>query len=141
MIAIRSVVCPVDFSPATTRQVDLASDVCRAFGARLILHHNVSDLSVGAAVGWMWHADHEPVDPAAVDDRMRNLISSVPAGVEVEGCITRGAVTEGTSALFLMTSEAVLDRVADAMKGTKFEIMATNLSKEQEEKLREAFAQ
>ena len=53
----------------------------------------------------------------------------------------RGAVTEGTSALFLMTSEAVLDRVADAMKGTKFEIMATNLSKEQEEKLREAFAQ
>lgn len=53
----------------------------------------------------------------------------------------RGAVTEGTSALFLMTSEAVLDRVADAMKGTKFEIMATNLSREQEEKLREAFAQ
>jgi len=48
MIAIRTVVCPVDFSPATSRQVDLASDVCRAFGARLILHHNVSDLSVGA---------------------------------------------------------------------------------------------
>lgn len=53
----------------------------------------------------------------------------------------RGAVTEGTSALFLMTSEAVLDRVAEATKGTKFEIIATNLSKEQEDKLREAFAQ
>jgi uncharacterized membrane protein len=53
----------------------------------------------------------------------------------------RGAVTEGTSALFLMTSEAVLDRVVDAMKGTKFEIIATNLSREQEEKLRDAFAQ
>jgi uncharacterized membrane protein len=52
----------------------------------------------------------------------------------------RGAVTEGTSALFLMTSDAVLDYVADALKGTKFEIIATNLSKEQEEKLREAFA-
>ena len=88
MIAIRTVVCPVDFSPATTRQVDLASDVCRAFGARLILHHNVSDLSVGAAVGWMWHADHEPLQPDSVDERMRNLISSVPAGVDVEGCVT-----------------------------------------------------
>lgn len=53
----------------------------------------------------------------------------------------RSAVTEGTSALFLMTSEAVMDRVADAMKNLKFEIIATNLSKEQEEKLREAFGQ
>jgi len=99
MIAIRTVVCHAHFSPATTRQVDLASDVCRAFGARLILHHNVSDLSVGAAVGWMWHADHEPVEPSSVDERMRNLISSVPAGVDVEGCVTRGAVTEGVLAV------------------------------------------
>jgi uncharacterized membrane protein len=52
----------------------------------------------------------------------------------------RSQVTEGTSALFLMTSEAVLDRVADAMKDVKFEIIATNLSKEQEQKLREAFS-
>ena len=99
MIAIRSVVCPVDFSAAMARQVDLASAVCRAFGARLILHHNVSDLSVGAAVGWMWHADHEPLESSSVDDRMRAVIASVPAGIEVEGCITRGAVTEGVLAV------------------------------------------
>jgi uncharacterized membrane protein len=53
----------------------------------------------------------------------------------------RGQVTEGTSALFLMTSDAVLDRVADAMKHLEFEIISTNLSKEQEQKLREAFGQ
>ncbi|MEO8499011.1 MAG: hypothetical protein ABI614_28440 [Planctomycetota bacterium] len=29
----------------------------------------------------------------------------------------------------------------DAMKGVKFEVIATNLSKEQEQKLREAFGQ
>jgi uncharacterized membrane protein len=52
----------------------------------------------------------------------------------------RSKVTEGTSALFLMTSEAVLDRVADVMKSLKFEIIATNLSKDQEQKLRDAFA-
>jgi uncharacterized membrane protein len=53
----------------------------------------------------------------------------------------RNQVTEGTSALFLMTSEAILDRVVEAMKGVKFEIIATNLSREQEQKLREAFGQ
>jgi uncharacterized membrane protein len=53
----------------------------------------------------------------------------------------RGKVTEGTSALFLMSSDAVEDRVADAMKGFKFEIIATNLSKEDETKLRETFAE
>lgn len=53
----------------------------------------------------------------------------------------RSQVTEGTYALFLMTSEAVVDRVVDAMRNVKFEIIATNLSKEQEQKLREAFGQ
>jgi len=53
----------------------------------------------------------------------------------------RSKVTEGTSALFLMTSDAVEDRVVEAMKQFKFEIIATNLSKEEEEKLREAFGE
>jgi len=53
----------------------------------------------------------------------------------------RSQVTKGKSALFLMTSDAVVDRVADELKSTKFEIIATNLSKEQEAKLREAFGQ
>ena len=51
----------------------------------------------------------------------------------------RGAVTPGTSALFLMTSDAVLERVTQALKGRDFEIIATNLSSEQERKLRELF--
>jgi uncharacterized membrane protein len=53
----------------------------------------------------------------------------------------RSEVTEGTSALFLMTSEAVMDRVVEVMSHVKFEITATNMSKEQEQKLREAFGQ
>ncbi len=52
-------------------------------------------------------------------------------------------VTEGTSALFLMTSDAVQDKVKDAIKdsGLEFEIFYTNLSKEQEEQLRQDFAE
>jgi len=53
----------------------------------------------------------------------------------------RSKVTEGTSALFLMSSNAVMDKVVEAMKDFKFELIASNLSKEQEEKLREAFAE
>lgn len=53
---------------------------------------------------------------------------------------TRELVTEGTSALFLMTSGAVLDKVAEEFKNVDFEIIATNLSKEQEEKLQAVFS-
>lgn len=53
----------------------------------------------------------------------------------------QGKVTEGTSALFLMTSQAVVDKVTDAVKdsGLKFDLFYTNLSKEQEQQLREDF--
>ena len=53
----------------------------------------------------------------------------------------RSKVTPGTSALFLMTSNAVQDKVFEAMRQFKFEIIASNLSEEQEEKLRAAFAE
>lgn len=52
----------------------------------------------------------------------------------------RSQVTEGTSALFLLTGDATEDKVVDAMKGYDFEIISTNLSKEDEERLRAAFA-
>lgn len=51
----------------------------------------------------------------------------------------REKITEGTSALFLMTTDATKDRVIDAMKQHRFEIVTTNLSKEQEDALRAAF--
>src|SRR3974377_1681641 len=49
---------------------------------------------------------------------------------------TREKVTEGTSALFLLTSGAVQDKVVEAMKGQTFEILSTHLHKEQEDQLR-----
>lgn len=53
----------------------------------------------------------------------------------------KAKVTEGTSAVFLMTSDAVTDKVTDAVKnsGLEFEMFYTNLSKEQEAQLREDF--
>jgi uncharacterized membrane protein len=54
---------------------------------------------------------------------------------------TREQITEGTSALFLMTSNAVQDKVLAELKGHEFELIASNLTKEQEDQLRAAFAE
>ena len=53
----------------------------------------------------------------------------------------RDKVTPGTSALFLLSSDAVIDRVKDQFPGHEAELISTNLSKEQEDKLRQAFEQ
>jgi uncharacterized membrane protein len=78
-------------------------------------------LAIGAGMGALFGS----LADVGIDD---NFIKSV-----------RDKVTPGTSALFLLTSDAVRDRVADAIKGMEFEIIATNLSKAEEEQLKAAF--
>jgi uncharacterized membrane protein len=115
-------------SPKTRQLVDLVSAGALSgmfwgmlFG--LIFFAPLFGMAVGAAFGALGGAFRD----YGIDD---DFIKRV-----------RTQVTEGTSALFLMTSEAVMDRVVDEMKNVKFEIIATNLSREQEHKLREAFGQ
>jgi uncharacterized membrane protein len=52
----------------------------------------------------------------------------------------KAKVTPGTSALFLLSSDAVMDKVKDAFAGIEAELIHTNLSQEEEAKLRDAFA-
>jgi uncharacterized membrane protein len=52
----------------------------------------------------------------------------------------RDQITPGTSALFLLSSDAVIDRVKDEFPAGDAELISTNLSNEQESRLREAFA-
>ena len=53
----------------------------------------------------------------------------------------REQITPGTSALFVLTSDAVLDRVAAEFSDSSGEIIHTNLSQEQEARLHDAFGQ
>jgi uncharacterized membrane protein len=89
----------------------------------LIFFIPIFGLVTGAALGALGGS---MADVGISDDFMRSV---------------RSKVTEGTSALFLMTSDAVKDRVFDAMSQFNFELIASNLSKEEENKLREAFAE
>lgn len=102
MFAIRTILCPVDFSPATPRQVDLAASLCRAFNARLVLHHNLAVMAIGSGVGWMWAADHPPVSEETAQERLAALAES-KTGLDIETSITRGPA----SASVLAVSEAV----------------------------------
>jgi uncharacterized membrane protein len=53
----------------------------------------------------------------------------------------REKVTPGTSALFLLSSGEVTERIAEAFEGVKPELIETNLEREQEDALRGAFAE
>jgi uncharacterized membrane protein len=82
---------------------------------------------LGAAVGALAGGLGGAMSDVGIDD---DFINSV-----------RDKVTPGTSALFVMTSGAVLDKIQDAFKGENAELIQTNLSDEDEAKLREAFAE
>jgi uncharacterized membrane protein len=81
----------------------------------------------GAAVGAAWGAIRGAFEDYGINDV---LIEEM-----------RQKVTEGTSALFLISSAGVIDKIVPALKDIPFEITATTLSKEQEEKLHAAFGQ
>lgn len=53
----------------------------------------------------------------------------------------REKVTPGTSALFLLSEDAVVDRVKAAFEDVHAELVSTNLSEEDEANLREIFAE
>ncbi|MEA5510090.1 DUF1269 domain-containing protein [Crocosphaera sp. UHCC 0190] len=52
----------------------------------------------------------------------------------------KSKVTEGTSALFLFTGNVTLDKVEEALGDTTAELIQSNLSNEEEAKLREHFS-
>jgi uncharacterized membrane protein len=53
----------------------------------------------------------------------------------------REEIQPGTSALFVLSSGAVVDKVKEAFAGQQMVLVETNLSHEQEEKLREVFSE
>ena len=51
----------------------------------------------------------------------------------------RSKLTEGTSALFILSRDAVMDKINDASKGKKPDLIAINLRRDEEMKLRKLF--
>ena len=93
MLSIRTVLCSVDFSAATARQVDLAIEICQAFGAQLLLHHNHVELAIGSGVGWMW-APGNGAFALTAEQKLRELVARVPAGTPTEMRLTSGRIAD-----------------------------------------------
>jgi len=91
---IRTVLCPVDFSDLSGQEIDIAVQVGRAFGARLVLHHNRAAIAPGMARKWDWESTHvtEGYSEAEAERRMKQLLATVPSDVPVEGTVSTGPV-------------------------------------------------
>ena len=81
---------------------------------------------LGAAIGAASGALAGSLSDVGIDDGFINRV--------------RDEVTPGTSALFVMSSDAVMDKVREVFSGNRPELIFTNLSDEQENAIREVFA-
>ena len=83
---------------------------------------------LGAAIGAATGALSGALTDVGIDDGFINRV--------------RDEITPGTSALFVMSSNAVTDKIRDAFAGQEPpELIFTNLSTEQESALREVFSE
>jgi uncharacterized membrane protein len=81
---------------------------------------------LGAAIGAASGALAGSLRDVGIDDGFINRV--------------RDEVTPGTSALFVMSSDAVMDKVREAFSANRPELIFTNLTNEQENAIREVFA-
>jgi len=88
----------------------------------LIFFIPIFGLAVGAAMG----ALSGVFEDYGIDDRFIKTV--------------RNDVNEGTSALFLLTGDVTVDRVQEELRGQMGTLIRSNMSREQEDKLREAFS-
>jgi nucleotide-binding universal stress UspA family protein len=98
---LKTVLCPVDFTALVPRELQLAIEVCRAFGSRLVLHHNVAEIGPGLSRAWDWDSTHRR-DEASFPDaerRMKAMLASVGDGIEAEAVVTRGPLAAVVLAL------------------------------------------
>jgi universal stress protein A len=92
---IRTILCPVDFTDVSRRELALAADLAGRFAADLVLQHN---LSVGAGLGVMWLHDQEHrAEDVAREKQARAQLAALLDGLPepVRGQ-ARAAITYGS---------------------------------------------
>jgi nucleotide-binding universal stress UspA family protein len=98
---IRTVLCPIDFSRLDERELAIALETCRTFGAKLVLHHCLPAAEPGFSRAWEWakaSQDKEPSE-AAVVERLRALLDRVAGSVPAEAVVTSGRLVESVLTL------------------------------------------
>jgi uncharacterized membrane protein len=120
---------PVDKKKPKTRQLHNLAGAGALTGAfwgmlfGLLFFVPLLGMAIGAGIGALTMS---MADVGIDDDFIRSV---------------RDKVTPGTSAIFLLTQNVVTDRVLPALAPLKPELISTNLSQDQEDRLRAAFAE
>ena len=95
---IRTIHCPVDFSPISRRNLRMAVEMSQRIGSKIVLHHNLDVRPPGfMSVAWMWSEDHEAEaeeKAEGVPAQLEELFALIPEGVEYEARVTRGPIDE-----------------------------------------------
>jgi len=90
---IETVLCPVDFSTLSRRELDLAVEVCGTFGARLVLLHNLAGVSADWSKAWEWERArqhrHQVEDEGEAHRRLEETLAQIPDGLRCEATLTR----------------------------------------------------
>lgn len=91
---IRTVLCPFDFSALSDRELQLGTQICERFGARMVVQHNVDAVPpIYLANAWMYTESHmypEEEREAEASRRIAEVLQKLPSTVRAEGKITFG---------------------------------------------------
>ena len=94
MLDIRTVLCPVDFSAVVNRELQLATQICHRFGAKLVVQHDLENLPpTYLATHWMYsetHLHQEEDKERAAERMLQDVFAKLPPSVKPEGRMTRG---------------------------------------------------
>ncbi len=97
---IRTILCPVDLSPISSRELGLAVELARAFGAGLVLQHNLPATGLGMAKAWEWRQAHPRADVRrTATEKLAELAAGIPKEVPVETLMTAGPLAIGVAQL------------------------------------------
>ncbi len=139
----------LDLQKRNLVQVHDAATVSWAPGAKKPKTRQANNLTAGGALGGAFWGllfgilFFVPLLGAAIGAAAGGLAGSLTdVGIDDDFIKrVREQVTPGASALFLITSDAVMDRVSDEFVGHTGRLVETNLGKEQEAALRAAFGE
>jgi len=118
MTEIRTVLCPIDFSDLSRNELSLAIEVCAALGARLVMHHNLTEIAPGLTRQWEWDQFHQAgyISEDETEARLRALLAEVPDGVAAQATVSRGPLVQ---VLLDMTARLPADLVVLGYHGLK----------------------
>ena len=95
---LKTVLCPVDFSKVSQKELELATQICERFAARLVIQHNIDTIPpIYLANAWMYSETHlmpEEEKEAQAERRLQELLIKLPSTLQFEGKITFGHLDE-----------------------------------------------